>query len=154
MRLTQHAFERMRERGKYASVQTTLSKLTGQRTPPGDWYCPMQQGGKLAGYLVGTDGVVKTVLGPWYNAAKLRGEVVTVTEAQADTSQPSVRRSIEWQLSHLSPALVAAFCEIAGQPAQSVRAFRETWADWTPEGLECLLIARSEVEDAEPPDAE
>ncbi len=154
IRLTQHAFQRMRERGKYASVNDALKKLTGMKTPPGDWFVSMSRGGKLAGYLVGTDGVIKTVLGPWYNRAKLNGEEVILTEALTDrTSQPSVRRSIQWQLDNLTPEMVTQFCQLAGWGALTVGAFREAWADWTPEGLECLLIARSEVEDRESADA-
>lgn len=141
VKLSYHAFQRMRERGKYAGVKDTLRWLTADATPDGDWYCEMRHKDKLAGYLVGTGDVVKTVLGPWYDASKLRGVLVM---AKALGSPLDVRRSIEWQLQNLTPEMAARFCEIAG-----IDAMPEPWSDWTLDALEALLIARSEVEDAE-----
>lgn len=146
IRLSHHAFQRMAERKKYSSVKQTLRKLIGQPTPPGEWYVAMKRNGALDGYLVGVDGVVKTVLGSWYNPAKLTGVEVPLTEA-ATESKLSLRRSIAWQLDNLTQAIVTTFCEIAGREAMTPETFRTWWADWTPDGLECLLIARSEAED-------
>lgn len=143
VKLSYHAFQRMRERGKYAGVKDTLRWLTADATPDGDWYCEMRHKDKLAGYLVGTGDVVKTVLGPWYERGKLRGQEVAMAKALG--APLDVRRSIEWQLVNLTPAIAAQFCEIAG-----IAAMPEPWSDWTLDALEALLIARSEVEDAAP----
>jgi hypothetical protein len=148
-RLSHHAFERMRERGKYAGVKDALRQLAGKPTPEGDWFCPMARKGKLDGYLVGADGVVKTVLGPWYDPAKLRGLEVALAK-MAETSRLDIRRSIQWQLDNLTPAMAVLVCGYAGLPAMPDAELRATWQDWTADGLERLLIARSEVEDAEP----
>ena len=153
-KLSYHAVQRMRERGKYAGVREALDRLTGTRTPAGDWYVTMSRKGQLDGYLVGTDGIVKTVLGPWYDRAKLGGLEVTLAKADAGaTSQPDIRRSIAWQLDHLTPDMATVFCRLAGldplTPTQLAENWRADWQDWTADGLEALLIARSEAEDAE-----
>lgn len=156
VKLSHHAFVRMQERHKYRSVSETLKRLAGMRTPDEDWYITMRRGEKLDGYLVGTDGIVKTVLGAWYDPGKLHGQEVLLAEEQ--TSTFGLRKSIEWQLDNLTDAIVAAFCTIAGMPrmsvAEFVSAWKLEWHDYTPDGLQCLLIARSEVEDAAPEDAD
>lgn len=150
VKLSYHAFQRMRERNKYRGVRETLGKLTGTQTPSGPWYCQMSHKGRLDGWLVGDDGIVKTVLGAWYNRAKLGGLEVVLAEAKANTSRPSVRRSIQWQLDNLTPEIAAKVCDLGGVKALSAAALRAGWQDWTLDGLESLLLARSEVEDAEP----
>lgn len=147
-KLSYHAFQRMRERTKYQSVKATLQRLTDMPTPAGDWWVAMTRQGQLDGYLVGTDGVVKTVLGAW---GKPRGTEVLLAEMA--TSRPNVRRSVEWQLANLTPAIAARFCEIAGIDLLTPRQLRVDWqefAGYELDDLEALLIARSEAEDVEP----
>jgi len=72
VRLSRHAFERMGERKKYASVKAGLKSLKDKEVPDGDWHMGVKRGGKLDAVLIGTDGVVKTVLGPW--AKNLKGD--------------------------------------------------------------------------------
>ncbi len=74
VRLSRHAFQRMGERHLYGAVKKVLKKLEGKQTPEDDWYMTMRDDAEqVHGYLVGMDGVVKTVLGSWYNPSKLRG---------------------------------------------------------------------------------
>lgn len=73
VRLSRHAFQRMAERRKFQSVKSALQTLESKETPPGDWHMTLKRGGKVDGYLAGTDGIVKTVLGAWYKAEKLSG---------------------------------------------------------------------------------
>jgi len=72
VRLSRHAFQRMGERKKYASVKAGLKSLKDKEVPDGDWHMGVKRGGKLDAVLIGTDGVVKTVLGPW--AKNLKGD--------------------------------------------------------------------------------
>jgi len=72
VRLSRHAFERMGERKKYASVKQGLKSLKDKEVPDGDWHMGVKRGGKLDAVLIGTDGVVKTILGPW--AKNLKGD--------------------------------------------------------------------------------
>jgi hypothetical protein len=155
-KLSYHAFQRMRERNKYSGVRETMKRLADRPTPAGDWWVAMTRKGQVDGYLVGTDGVVKTVLGAW---GQPRGMEVRLAE-MAEISRLNVRKSIDWQLANLTPGMVAAFCRLAGidplTPAQFHTNWLEDWQDWTADGLEALLIARSEAEDVAPeeqPDA-
>jgi len=72
VRLSRHAFQRMGERKKYSSVKAGLKSLKDKEVPDGDWHMGVKRGGKLDAVLIGTDGVVKTVLGPW--AKNLKGD--------------------------------------------------------------------------------
>lgn len=68
-----HAKKRTAERRKYQSVKAAVDRLRRMETPPGEWHMTLTRRGKLDGYLVGVDGVVKSVLGAWYKKANLKG---------------------------------------------------------------------------------
>jgi len=59
-------------------------------------------------------------------------------------SQVNIQRSIRWQLDNLTPQIVTRFCEAAGLEPMTPTELAEWWDDWSWEGLECLLLARSE----------
>jgi hypothetical protein len=76
VQLSRHAFQRMKERKKFQSVHTALQQLRQVAVPNGEWHMAVRRGNKVDCYLAGNDGVVKTVLGGWYNSAKLGGVAV------------------------------------------------------------------------------
>ena len=76
VQLSRHAFLRMKERKKFQSVHQALQQLRQVAVPDNDWHMAVKRGAKVDCYLAGNDGVVKTVLGGWYNPAKLTGVAV------------------------------------------------------------------------------
>ena len=76
VQLSRHAFQRMKERRKFQSVHAALQQLRQVSVPNGEWHMAVRRGNKVDCYLAGNDGVVKTVLGGWYNSAKLGGVAV------------------------------------------------------------------------------
>jgi len=77
IRLTRHAFNRTQERTGFGPVRRALKALARMEVPDEDWHTELYRSqGRLAGYLQGFDGRVKTVLGSWYNEDKLRGEKI------------------------------------------------------------------------------
>lgn len=71
--LSYHALGRIGKQGRanVTSVRDALERLQAIKTPDSDWSYPVRQGDKLRGHLIGTDGIVKTVVGAWYKAEKL-----------------------------------------------------------------------------------
>jgi len=67
VRLSRHAFQRMKERRKFKSVEDALTGLEGKDLPEEKWYKELRFRGKLDGFIVGEGPVVKTVLDKWYN---------------------------------------------------------------------------------------
>jgi len=77
IRLTRHAFNRTKERTGFGPVRRALKALARMEVPEKEWHTELyQRQGRLAGYLQGFDGRVKTVLGPWYEKGKLSGEEI------------------------------------------------------------------------------
>jgi len=77
IRLTRHAFERTQERTGFGPVRRALKALARMEVPEKEWHTELYRSqGRLAGYLQGFDGRVKTVLGPWYEKGKLSGEEI------------------------------------------------------------------------------
>jgi len=77
IRLTRHAFERTQERTGFGPVRRALRALARMEVPDEEWHTELyRRQGRLAGYLQGFDGRVKTVLGPWYEKGKLSGEEI------------------------------------------------------------------------------
>ena len=150
VRLTRHAFERTAERHKFGPVKRAMRALEGKATPQGQWYAEMRRGDALDGYLVGEDGVVKTVLGGWYNRANLRGEQVLLEAVMTEAaSQLSVIKSIKYHLALLTPNEAWLFCDEAGIERMTPAELGEWWRDWTWDGLLQLMWARGEVKTAE-----
>jgi len=78
IRLTRHAFNRTKERTGFGPVRRALKALSRIEVPEKEWHTELYRSrGRLAGYLQGFDGRVKTVLGPWYSKGKLSGEEIT-----------------------------------------------------------------------------
>ena len=72
IRLTRHAFNRTQERTGFGPVRRALKALARMEVPDEEWHTELYRSqGRLAGYLQGFDGRVKTVLGPWYEKGKL-----------------------------------------------------------------------------------
>ena len=149
VRLSQHAFQRTAERHQWGNVKRALRAMEGKPTPEGEWFAKMGAGEPPKGYLVGEDGVVKTVLGGWYNPAKLRGEEVPLAEA-GGTSQLSVTKSIRWHLARITQAQVDAYTELVGLERMTPAEFSEWWDDWTWDGLFQIMWARGEMQNEEP----
>jgi len=139
--LSHHAFERIGERHKFASVKRTLLVLKDKPVPQGDWYATMRKGERVDGYIVGTDGVIKTVLGGWYDKNKLRGSALAEAEHEGYIS---VERSVRWQLEHLTDEQAAEWCSIVGVERKTAKALADGWEDWTWEGLMGLLAVTQE----------
>jgi hypothetical protein len=76
VQLSRHAFKQMWERKKGRYVQVALQQLQTINVPRTEWHMTVQEAGKVRCYLAGVDGIVKTVLGPWYNPTKLTGVAV------------------------------------------------------------------------------
>ena len=83
--LSYHALGRIGTQGRanVTSVRDALEHLQSVKTPDSDWSYPVRQGDRLRGHLIGTDGIVKTVVGAWYKAEKL-----PPTLAEYDPGQP------------------------------------------------------------------
>jgi len=133
----------MRERKKYSSVRSTLKKLDGTMVPDGDWYCTLYHNEKLDGYLVGTGRVIKTVLGSWYEPENLRGISIAVKAMQ--NLQPNIRESVQWQLEQLTQTDVDKFCQELGLEAMDLQEFKDSWKDFSVNGLTALLLLGEEV---------
>jgi len=152
VRLSRHAYERMQERRKYQSVQATLDRLQEADVPDDDWYVEMRRQGKVDGYMVGVDGVVKTVLGSWYNPQKLSADKtqVYVEAARRGPQRPQLEKSLRWHLDNMTDEIAAKHSEIVGiEPTLRAKEFVEQFEDRTWKGLIGMIVARSEVELAE-----
>lgn len=156
VRLSRHAQQRTRERRKYQSVKKTMASLQGKTMPEKDWFVSMSRKGKVDGFLVGIDGIVKTVLGSW---GKPRGQQIVLEaesmqrdraliEGVADTI--SLTRSIKWQFDNMTRAIATKYCEISGIDNMTPTKLALWFEDYDWPGLEGLLMARSEVLDRAP----
>lgn len=143
--LSYHALGRIGTQGRanVTSVRDALERLQTVKTPDSDWSYPLKQGDKLRGHLIGTDGVVKTVVGAWYKPDKLPP---ALSEADMTEGTIDVARSIAWHLERLTDADAARFCEEAGLAPLTAGEFREQWTGDTWDDLAMLLYIRREEE--------
>lgn len=143
--LSYHALGRIGTQGRanVTSVRDALERLQTVKTPDSDWSYPVRQGDKLRGHLIGTDGIVKTVVGAWYKAEKLPP---ALAEADMTEGTIDVSRSIAWHLDRLTDAEAARFCDEANLAPMTANEFRRQWRGDTWDDLALLIYIRREDE--------
>lgn len=144
IRMSYHAVQRMNERRKYQSTRDALERLSSMVVPDSDWYARLTFKGETDGYMVGTDGIVKTILGSWANIGKLASTGVLVGEVAevGPNGRLSSERSIAYQLSQFTQADVDRWCELVGIDTLTIQDFRQKFIGRSWDDLASLLYAR------------